>query len=292
MPQVLAVGEALIDAIGINPSESLKDAREFRVQTGGSPANFCSYLQQLGVDTSLVAAVGKDGFGDVVLSDLRSKGLNTDFIQQVDGRSTSLIMVSRSAGTPDFIPYRDADRYLGPVPGELIRNAELVHSTAFALSRQPARKSILDALKNAAASGKLVSVDWNYSGKIWRSHARAKKVFGALCALNPMLKFSMDDAERYLELPVSVHEAKAFLERLPARVVCLTCGKDGVWYKDENNAWEHKSAEPIMVKDATGAGDSFWAGFVAAFLNGHALSTCVERGMTTAAKKLQGLPFV
>jgi sugar/nucleoside kinase (ribokinase family) len=36
----------------------------------------------------------------------------------------------------------------------------------------------------------------------------------------------------------------------------------------------HVPARPIEVVDVTGAGDSFWAGFLVALLDGHPLERC------------------
>jgi fructokinase len=107
--------------------------------------------------------------------------------------------------------------------------------------------------------------------------------------MKPLLKFSMDDTERFLEKNVTLNEAKAFLENVPAKAICLTCGKNGVWYKTAEQDWAHQAASLVKIKDATGAGDSFWAGFVSAFLQGLDLHTCVSEGMAVAARKLQGL---
>jgi len=48
-------------------------------------------------------------------------------------------------------------------------------------------------------------------------------------------------------------------------------------------------AQPIEVKDATGAGDAFWAGFISEWSKGNAIEQCVAKGIHTASLKLQGL---
>ena len=62
---------------------------------------------------------------------------------------------------------------------------------------------------------------------------------------------------------------------------------DGVLLSEEGNS-THIPARPIKAVDATGAGDSFWAGFLVALLDGNPLKRCalfareiVERKLTT-----------
>jgi fructokinase len=55
--------------------------------------------------------------------------------------TTSVIFVSKSTGTPDFIPYREADSQIVPsqITDDLLKSAKIFHTTCFALSKDPAR---------------------------------------------------------------------------------------------------------------------------------------------------------
>ncbi|MBC7922106.1 MAG: carbohydrate kinase family protein [Ferruginibacter sp.] len=75
---------------------------------------------------------------------------------------------------------------------------------------------------------------------------------------------------------------------MPARVICLTCGPEGVWYKGLGTEWHHAPAQPVEVKDATGAGDAFWAGFLTYWMRQQPLDSCVRNGIATAAQRLEG----
>jgi fructokinase len=58
------------------------------------------------------------------------------------------------------------------------------------------------------------------------------------------------------------------------RYVVLTMGAQGIMASD-NGQITFIPARAIEVRDATGAGDSFWAGFLVALLDGHDLYHCV-----------------
>ena len=285
---VLALGEALIDALTTDFVTDLSEARTLGLHPGGSPANLCRFVRTCGGAATLVAAVGRDGLGKILLDAMTATGIDPNNVQQLAGHATSLIVVGRSRGTPDFIPYRDADRFLQPVDEALIAAAAVVHTTAFALSKPPARDTILEAFGKAHARGIVVSVDWNYAEPVWGRDNDAATVFDQLMQYRPLLKVSLDDVQRFTGEALTVEAAKDYLREVPAGVACLTCGAEGVWYRGEGTDWRHLSAEPVVVKDATGAGDAFWAGFLTARMAQGSLESCVQRGIATAARRLKG----
>jgi fructokinase len=70
-------------------------------------------------------------------------------------------------------------------------------------------------------------------------------------------------------------------------VVVLTMGAGGILVSTGGTV-KYTPARKVKVVDATGAGDSFWAGFLVALLDGNSLERCalfarevVERKLTT-----------
>ncbi|WP_290795415.1 carbohydrate kinase family protein [Flavihumibacter sp. UBA7668] len=285
---VLAIGEALIDAVSTDFVNDLSMASQLELKPGGSPANFCRFLHQLGTSSQLVATVGKDGFADIILRDLKQKHIDTSLIKISPIHTTSLIAVGKSKGTPDFIPYRDADMQIGRIDPAWYTKADLIHTTAFALSKEPAQTTILTALQRARQAGIQLSVDWNYSEKIWGPDNNSSLIFKAVLSFKPILKFSLDDASRFLGTEQTIESAKEYLSNFPATVACLTCGSEGVWFKTAEQDWQHQGAPPVEVKDSTGAGDSFWAGFINAWLRELPIEEAIDQALHTAARRLRG----
>lgn len=290
---LLAIGELLIDLLTTDFVNDLSEASTLRALPGGSPANLCRFVQRCGGQAQLVAAVGQDGFGDLLLRALTDGGLDTTHVSRLPDRATSVVAVGRSRTTPSFIPYRSADRHLPAPSSALIAKAGIVHTTAFALSRQPAQDRILNALRLASAHQRPISCDWNYAAPIWRRHDNARAVWAELLTHRPLLKVSLDDIARFTKCAdVTPESARRFLDgELPnPRAVCLTCGPDGVWYRGGEYGWQHQHAAPIAgpIHDVTGAGDAFWAGFLTAWLRAEPLPQCVAAGTHTAARRLQG----
>lgn len=285
--QFLAIGELLADMISAEYVTSLSSAYRFQLYPGGSPANVCANLQWMGVNAELVSCVGQDSIGDYLIDQLRQSGLHTEHIRRVRGYPTSMVLIGRSKGTPDFVAYRGADVQLEPVDTTFLRECSIIHTSAFALSRNPAQHNILEALSWAASQRKVISVDWNYAPSMWDSDG--PMVFRQICSMHPLLKVSIDDMRRFLGTECSPFEAMAFLKDINADAVCLTCGKDGVWYRGRTTPeWTFCEAQVVNdVKDTTGAGDAFWSGFISAYLNKTPLQDCVLNGIAIATKKIQ-----
>jgi len=283
---VLAIGELLADLVTEDYVNDLREAKSFHIYQGGSPANVCANLHWLGVKAALVSCVGNDGVGEMIIDTLRKTGLTTQYIYRSDVQPTSLVLVGRSKGTPDFIAYRMADRYIPAVDDQLVQSAQVIHTCAFALSKEPARGHILQALHRAKAQQKSISVDWNYAPEIWQE--TGQDVFTEVVSLRPLLKVSMDDVCRFTGQHLSIEEARTFLSGFHAKVLALTCGKDGVWYREDDQPWTFKPADMVKeVVDSTGAGDAFWSGFLSAFLQQKTTHECIGEALRLAGRKVQ-----
>ena len=111
---VLSVGELLADLIGHHVSTSLLDSQDFRRYQGGSPANMAANMARLGGQVALVACVGNDNIGKYLTRQLDDAGVNIDNVTADPLEPSSIVVVSRTAGTPDFVAYRHADCQIKP----------------------------------------------------------------------------------------------------------------------------------------------------------------------------------
>ena len=283
---VVVAGEVLADLITTEPTDDLGGAVAFERHAGGSPANLASNLARLGVSVAFVASVGDDGLGRFLEAAAERVGVDARFA--VRDEPTSLVAVARSAGTPDFAAYRAADRLLWPsqLADALLRRARLFHTSGFALSREPARATLLDAAARAHALGLAVSIDVNFAPDTAARRAEQDAAARQILSLGPLVKCSRDDLARlWGRDPASDDAAVARLLGLGASLVCLTRGSDGALVAWDGGVAE-VPAEPVEAADVTGAGDAFWAGFLAAWLAGQDPPACARAGARMAARKL------
>ena len=287
---IICIGEVLIDFIGHEINTSINRTKDYHRFLGGSPTNVAVNASRLGLNAVLVASCGQDGLGDYVIRKLKANNVNTAYIGKSETVPTSVIFVSKSTETPDFIPYRQADCEIfeSQLPEEVLRSAKIFHTTCFALSKNPARQTILNLAKKAAAHGLQLSIDINFSERIWPNREEAMQVLKEYLANDPLVKLSEDDCYRLFACVKSEEFIFDYFHGLGAKTICLTKGKNGVVVSDVDKGLFFQKAQSISeIKDTTGAGDAFWTGFLYAQLREKSLEESMSISQKLAAIKLQ-----
>lgn len=289
---VLCVGETLVDMISLEQAESLAHATRFERRMGGSPANVAAQVARLGGRSAIVSKVGVGAFGSYCREALAAAGVITDFLVMDPGVHTTVVFVTRTGGTPDFEAFRAGDTQLRPddLPPHTTERARAIHTTAFALCQEPSRSTIRNLLREAASAGTLVSLDPNYHPRLWPDRDEALETLRTLLPLAQITKPSLDDAERLFGAGL---RAEAYLDAfhdLGARRVLLSLGAGGVW-QSEQEGRAFYPAQVVEARNATGAGDAFWAGLLLAALDGATPAAQVRFAQEVARGKLLEQPL-
>lgn len=289
---IISIGEVLIDFIGHEVNTSINRTKDYHRFLGGSPTNVAVNASRLGLKSVLVASCGQDGLGDYVVRKLKSNNVITSQIRKSESAPTSVIFVSKSTETPDFIPYRqaDCDIYENQLPDEIIAAAKIFHTTCFALSKNPARETILNRAKKAKELGLQLSIDINFSERIWPDREEAKKVLREYLQNDPLVKLSEDDCYRLFAEVKSEDYIFDYFHELGATTICLTKGKNGVVVSDlKEGLFFQKALHIDEIKDTTGAGDAFWTGFLYAQIEHKSLNESITLAQKLAVIKLQNV---
>ncbi len=289
---IICIGEVLIDFIGHEVNTSINKTKDYHRFLGGSPTNVAVNSSRLGLHAVLVASCGNDGLGDYVIRKLKSNQVNFQHVRKSETAPTSVIFVSKSTETPDFIPYRQADCEIfeSQLPDEIIAQTKIFHTTCFALSKNPARETILNRAKKAAELGVKLSIDINFSEKIWSNREEAKQVLKEYLANDPLVKLSEDDCYRLFDEVKSDAFIFDYFHQMGVSTICLTKGKNGVVVSDVKQGLFFQPAFQIdEIKDTTGAGDAFWTGFLYAQIQNKSLQDCVTLAQKLAGIKLQNV---
>src|SRR4051794_17902604 len=104
MRSVVVAGHVCVDFIPEVPAGAaaapgeLLEVGPLGVHAGGCVANTGAELAALGADVAVVADVGDDALGDLLVALLRARGTRTDQIRPRAGASTSYSLVFEPAG--------------------------------------------------------------------------------------------------------------------------------------------------------------------------------------------------
>jgi fructokinase len=284
---VLTIGEILVDFISIEETDWLRNAYTFRKYQGGSPANIAVHVAKLGGQAAVICKTGIGAMGQFLKAELRRAGVTCDYLIMDHRVHTSVIFVSRTARTADFEAFRNGDYRLEPseISEAAIKRARVVHASTWALSREPCRSAVERAFKLAQKHQKIISLDPNYSPLIWPDYREALSVIPRMLRYATITKPSLDDASRLFGRDRSPEEYIERYHEMGPEIVVFTMGSDGVLLSARGEL-THIPARPIKVVDATGAGDSFWAGFLVALLDDNPLEQCVRFAREIVERKL------
>jgi len=296
--EVLGVGETLVDFIATSQSTSLRTAEEFQRFLGGQPANVAVYASLLGSRSAVLSKIGEGRFGEFVEESLQYLGVCTNALLKTDQLPTTSIFLTNTTGVPDFQVNRGADSLLTirETPEELIKHSRAVHTSCFALSREPSRSAIHRALRLAKRHKKVVSLDPNYNPRIWPDKVEAWEVLAQIMPYITVVKPSMEDARLLFDPNMDEKELEtACLERfhdLGAEVVIITRSGGIVTISDGVTVEKVGPLPLVSVDSVIGGGDAFWGGLLVARLDGRSWKEAVCFAHQIAALKLQNVGHV
>ena len=256
---VVALGELLIDFACLNTDSD--GYPTMAAHPGGAPANFLATLTKSGAKTALLGKVGTDAFGKMLTGTLQKAGIETRGLVCADDVFTTLAFVtfdehgdrefsfSRKPGADTCLNFDELDL-------SLIDEAKVFHFGTLSLTDEPARTTTQKAVAYAKKAGKLITYDPNLRKPLWRDLEEAKKqlIWGLQQA--DVVKISDEEVEFLFGLGVE-EGADYILKNLGVKLVFVTCGADGCYFKNAAASGKVPSLRDIQVKDTTGAGDIF-----------------------------------
>ena len=259
MIDVVALGELLIDF-----TCEKTDADGYPTMAahpGGAPANFLAALTKYGAKTALIGKVGADTFGKLLLGTLRNAGIDTRGMIVDETSFTTLAFVTLDEnGNREFAfarkPGADTRLTAEEIDYSLIDEAKVFHFGTLSLTDEPARSATQKAVAYAKEKGKLISCDPNLRLPLWRSAEEANEQLLWAIAQADVLKISDNEVE-FLFGCSPAEGAERILRDFGAKLVFVTCGAEGCWFKNARACGHVPARKGLRVIDTTGAGDIF-----------------------------------
>lgn len=265
MPDVVSLGEALIDFVSLESGVDLIRSPGFLKAPGGAPGNVACGLAKLGVSAGFVGKVGEDPFGHFLEQTFAAEGVDTSRMLFSTEARTGLAFVSLTeSGERDFVFYRSrsADMLLRPdeIDEDFIAGAKVFHFGSITRIVEPSRSATLKAIEAAKRGGALVSYDPNLRESLWDTLDHAREEIVAGLDDSDVVKVNEEELEfitGHGDIETGVRE---LLDK-GIRLVAVTRGPQGCYYANPRASGALPGFQ-VDVVDMTGCGDGFVAGML------------------------------
>jgi sugar/nucleoside kinase (ribokinase family) len=249
--------------------------------SGGSVANSIVGLSQLGNKVGFIGKVNNDELGKKYEEGLKKENVNYLYKKKSEPIPTGscLILI-----TPDS--ERTMCTYLGTagkiddndVDEKIIQNAEITFLEGYLWDEGEPKKAFDKAIK--------------YSNKVAMSLSdlfcveRHKLHFLDLVRNKLDIVFANEQEILSLTDTNSFDEVISFSKQLKKNIV-ITRGEKGAISINKNEVEECKAASNVKIKDLTGAGDLFAAGYLHGIINKSSTRESLEKGTELSSKIIQ-----
>lgn len=283
---VLGIGEAMVEFAPVGDDT-------YRRGYAGDTLNTCWHMAQiLGTHARVgyFTKVGVDSFSDQLVAFIESSQMDAQRIVRDPERHLGLYVISLTGAERHFTYWREssAARRLADDPAglaEATRDCGLIHVSGITLAviGETGRRHLFEALAQARSAGAVVSFDPNVRMRLWRDVSDLRAATQAMLEVVDIALPSFDDEALVWGDP----DPEATLTRLQragvGEIVVKNGASDAV-YAVAGQRGRSPTPAVTAIRDTTGAGDSFNAGYLAARLVGlEPLASC-EIGQQVAAE--------
>lgn len=286
--KVVAVGEAMIEMATLGDDT-------YRRSFAGDTFNTAWHMSQLLGPTGqvgFVTTVGQDAVSEAFIGKIADDGMDVSCIGQVDERTMGLYMIVLKDAERDFHYWRaqSAARLLADDPewlAQAIGDAGLIHLSGITLAilSPDARARLWQVIANARSQGARLSFDPNVRPKLWASPEETRTSLTAFLEITDIALPSFDD-EAALWGDTCPKET---LDRLAMAGVTEIAIKDGagpVLGLCDGKLTTTQTPSASIIRDTSGAGDAFNAGYLAARLNGREQQDAIVVGQRISSEVL------
>lgn len=249
--------------------EILFDLFPTHKKLGGAPLNFIFHIHKLTGEGNIISRVGKDILGSKAIDEIKSAGLNSEYIQidRIHPTGVANVILDEN-GNPefeidtdrafDFIETTEEVKYL------ISNETNCLYFGTLAQRAETSRNSIQSLFNNNDIK---YFCDLNlrndfYDEEIIEASLRAadflKVNYNEMGLLNDLITQIDYNTEKV---------AYELMEQFNISMIAVTRGKDGSTIFENGKRYDYTPTD-VKVKDTTGAGDAFAAMLCLGYLQG------------------------
>jgi ribokinase len=233
------------------------EIKNLLLSVGGSASNFTVGLSRLNVNTGIIARVGQDYFGEVAVKEFQKESVKIERLLKTDHKTGMVFIAVEPNGERSMYTFIGANKKFKLQKEDIkyIRDSKILHVT----------QMYRDVVKEASKHANFLSFN---PGPILSSF-KIPKLKGIIKRTDILFL-----NKKEMNILTEGEDPSALLD-LGAKMVIITCGNGGASLYTPKEI-VHSPARKVKALDTTGAGDSFAAGFIAAFTKGRKLNYCLD----------------
>ncbi len=291
MKTVLVAGEINVDLVlggctAMPQADTEILAATFQ-QVPGSSSMICAMgLARLGRSVVFAGRAGDDAHGALCIDAMREAGIDVTAVCREAGLTTGVTVAISTRDDRALVTYPGsiATLRIGDVDEGLLMRADHLHVSSFFLQRR-LRPRLGELFARARRAGLTTSLDPGFDPeRAWGTEDEWHTLLRSVDLFLP--------SRRELLAITRREDVAGGLEALANGVTrtVVKCAADGaVTQDDAGRLLRVSSRPPPGMCDSTGAGDSFDAGFVHAWLDDRPLDTCLRWGNACGALSTRGM---
>ena len=263
---------------------------ELREDIGGGGTNTAVAFSRFGLKTGFIGKIGKDNSGKSIINMLEKEKITflgkaerhekTGYSIILDSREHNRTILTYKA-INNNISWKDIKKHLRD-----IKKKKYIYFTSLL------GESFKTQIKlSRIAKTNSIKIIFNPSDYLIR-HANKNKLYEVLKNTH-ILIFNKQEAEMlcrkyHMKIPKKNPELVRVVSELGPNIIVITDKNNKIWaYDKQNNKTAGLKPHKIKVKERTGAGDAFGAGFAAGIITGKGIEKSLELGLKESESVLR-----
>ena len=261
---VIGLGACNIDFLQkvprfVNPDDEV-EIKSLQLSVGGSASNFAVGLSRLNVNSGILARIGNDYFGEIAIKEFKKEGVNTDRLIKTNLKTGKVFIAIEPHGERSMYTFIGANKKfkLEKEDIEYIKSSKILHIT----------QMYKDVVEKASKKANTLSFN---PGPILSSFGinKLEKIIEKTDIL------FLNKKEMEILTGADIDKGSSILLDIGAEMVIVTCREQGASLYTKKEII-YSPSKNVEVVDTTGAGDSFAAGFISAFLKNKNLKESLD----------------
>lgn len=302
---IITFGRSSIDLYSQNIGAPFNLIKGFDAFVGGSPLNIAVGCSRLGLNASLLSAVGEDKVGEFLINFLTEEGVNITNVPTKKGTRTSAVILGIEP--PDKFPlvyYRDnasdSQVDIDDVDRANIPNYKVLLINGTAMNIEPTRSATFYATEVALKNNVKVVLDLDFRADQWHDY----RAFGVTVrAILPQVKIAIGTEEEILAATIenvsqveikdqqmSAPEIKGDIDLAIKKILAsgietliVKRGEKGASIHSRDGTVTLVPGFPVEILNVLGAGDAFASGFLYGIINDWNLYKSCRMGNASGA---------